>query len=103
MKENKQEKDRYLESDQPAGDGNRSRMKREKLKKPLVFAIMAILFIACLYLIFGGGFEKEKTEAVTIGINDADHRQPKMRCRRTRARRMSRKCLGKRKGQSGKR
>jgi len=71
MKENKQEKDRSLESGQPAGDGNRSRMNREKLKKPLVFAVMAILFIACLYLIFGGDSEKENTEAVTIGINDA--------------------------------
>ena len=71
MKESKQAKNRFLDSGQPAGEGNHNRISKEKLKKPLVFSVMAILFIACLYLIFGGDSEQKNTEAVAIGINDA--------------------------------
>lgn len=64
MKENEQEKDYSLRS----GPSD-STIKREKLKKPLVFAVMGVLFAACLYLIFGDT-EQEHNEVVTIGIND---------------------------------
>lgn len=59
-----------MDSGQPAGEGNQNRITKDKLKKPLVFGVMAILFVACLYLIFGDS-EQENTEAVAIGINDA--------------------------------
>ncbi|PZR20762.1 MAG: conjugative transposon protein TraM [Flavobacterium psychrophilum] len=72
MKENKKEKVNFLVSEQPVVKGSEEKgFNRERLKKPLVFGIMGILFAACLYLIFGGDSEKETKEALSFGINDA--------------------------------
>lgn len=42
---------------------------KEKLKKPLVFGLMAIVFVGCMYLIFKPSEDKKATE--NIGLNDA--------------------------------
>lgn len=53
-----------------AGQG--AGITRGALKKPLVFSSMALLFLGCLYLIFGGGDEgKSGQQDVEIGINAA--------------------------------
>ncbi len=43
--------------------------KAEKLKKPLIFALMGIVFVGCMYLIFKPGEDKNSLE--NIGLNDA--------------------------------
>jgi conjugative transposon TraM protein len=40
-----------------------------RLKKPLIFIVMGLTFIGCLYLIFGGEGGTDVKEAVTVGIN----------------------------------
>lgn len=42
---------------------------KEKLKKPLVFGLMAIVFVGCMYLIFKPSEDKKAIES--IGLNDA--------------------------------
>lgn len=42
---------------------------KEKLKKPLVFGLMAIVFVGCMYLIFKTSEDKKAIE--NIGLNDA--------------------------------
>ncbi|HNP68089.1 conjugative transposon protein TraM [Pelobium manganitolerans] len=42
---------------------------KEKLKKPLVFGLMAIVFVGCMYLIFKPSEDKKAIE--NIGLNDA--------------------------------
>jgi conjugative transposon TraM protein len=44
---------------------------KERLKKPLIFSVMGLIFIGCLYLIFGGDGGKKAKEAIDIGINAA--------------------------------
>ena len=44
---------------------------KERLKKPLIFGIMGLIFIGCLYLIFGRKGESKTKEALEIGINAA--------------------------------
>jgi len=67
MKENKQEKssirvteDDIRESEDFSQDSTISPM--EKLKKPLIFGLMGIVFLGCLYLIFNPSSEKDKNE-----------------------------------------
>ncbi|TWI20315.1 conjugative transposon protein TraM [Sphingobacterium siyangense] len=48
-------------------DNNQNKI--EKLKKPLIFGLMGIVFAGCLYLIFKPAEDKKKTEE--IGLNDA--------------------------------
>ena len=42
---------------------------KEKLKKPLLFGLMAIVFVGCMYLIFKPSEDKKAIE--NIGLNDA--------------------------------
>jgi conjugative transposon TraM protein len=41
----------------------------EKLKKPLIFGLMGVVFLGCMYLIFKPSDDKKETE--NIGLNDA--------------------------------
>ena len=43
--------------------------KAEKLKKPLIFGLMSIVFVGCMYLIFKPSEDKKEIEK--IGLNDA--------------------------------
>ena len=43
--------------------------KAEKLKKPLIFGLMGIVFVGCMYLIFKPSSDKKEIE--NIGLNDA--------------------------------
>lgn len=43
--------------------------KAEKLKKPLIFGLMGIVFVGCMYLIFKPSEDKKEMES--IGLNDA--------------------------------
>ena len=43
--------------------------KADKLKKPLIFGLMGIVFIGCMYLIFKPS--KDKNEIESLGLNDA--------------------------------
>lgn len=47
------------------GAGNKS----EKLKKPIIFALMGVVFFGCMYLIFKPSSDNKKVE--DIGLNDA--------------------------------
>lgn len=48
---------------------NSTENKMEKLKKPLIFGLMGIVFVGCLYLIFKPSDDKNEMEV--IGFNDA--------------------------------
>jgi conjugative transposon TraM protein len=41
--------------------------KKQQLKKIVIYALMGIIFLACMYLLFGGGSEQEQTQ---VGINE---------------------------------
>lgn len=43
--------------------------KAEKLKKPLIFGLMGIVFVGCMYLIFKPSEDKKEIE--NLGLNDA--------------------------------
>ena len=74
MKENENKKSvvRVTEGNQAATtdvlqDGTQN--KAEKLKKPLIFGLMGIVFVGCMYLIFKPSADKKEIE--NIGLNDA--------------------------------
>lgn len=48
---------------------NGTENKMEKLKKPLIFGLMGIVFVGCMYLIFKPSEDKKEIE--NIGLNDA--------------------------------
>lgn len=48
---------------------NGTQDNKEKLKKPLIFGLMAIVFVGCMYLIFKPSEDKKAIE--NIGLNDA--------------------------------
>jgi len=48
---------------------NGTQNNKEKLKKPLIFGLMAIVFVGCMYLIFKPSEDKKAIE--NIGLNDA--------------------------------
>ncbi|WP_430611644.1 conjugative transposon protein TraM [Flavobacterium sp. JP2137] len=48
-------------------DGTQNKM--DKLKKPLIFGLMSVVFLGCMYLIFKPSTEKNEIE--NIGLNDA--------------------------------
>ncbi len=50
---------------------NGSGTNKERLKKPLIFSVMGLVFLGCLYLIFGGDGGNKAKEAIDIGINAA--------------------------------
>jgi conjugative transposon TraM protein len=43
--------------------------KSEKLKKPIIFLLMGVVFLGCMYLIFKPTKDKKKVE--NVGLNDA--------------------------------
>lgn len=45
-----------------------TRNKTEKLKKPLIFGLMGVVFLGCMYLIFKP--DTDKTEIEKVGLND---------------------------------
>lgn len=74
MKENENKKSvvRVTEGNPSANtdvlqDGTQN--KAEKLKKPLIFGLMAIVFLGCMYLIFKPSEDKKAIE--NVGLNDA--------------------------------
>lgn len=74
MKENENKKSvvRVTEGNPSANtdvlqDGTQN--KAEKLKKPLIFGLMAIVFLSCMYLIFKPSEDKKAIE--NVGLNDA--------------------------------
>jgi len=71
MKEIKKEKTSFFVAEEPDRSDAKAGEVRDRLKKPLVFGIMGIIFVACLYLIFGGNKEQTLKEGLTKGINDA--------------------------------
>ncbi|MGO1672212.1 MAG: conjugative transposon protein TraM [Sphingobacterium sp.] len=48
---------------------NGTQNNKEKLKKPLIFGLMAIVFVGCMYLIFKPSEDKKVIE--NVGLNDA--------------------------------
>lgn len=48
---------------------NGTENKMEKLKKPLIFGLMGVVFVGCMYLIFKPSEDKKEIE--NIGLNDA--------------------------------
>lgn len=48
-------------------DGTQNKM--DKLKKPLIFGLMSVVFLGCMYLIFKPSTDKKEIEK--IGLNDA--------------------------------
>lgn len=55
------------ETTEMAEPGNQS--KAEKLKKPIIFGLMAIVFIGCMYLIFKPSTENEETEKTGLNVS----------------------------------
>lgn len=48
---------------------NNTQNKMDKLKKPLIFGLMGVVFLGCIYLIFKPSEDKNKIES--LGLNDA--------------------------------
>ena len=48
---------------------DRTQSKADKLKKPLIFGLMGIVFVGCMYLIFKPS--EDKNEIESLGLNDA--------------------------------
>lgn len=74
MKDNENKRVSFLveEDDQKTGTdapNERVHKKAEKLKKPIIFILMGIVFFGCMYLIFKPSSDKKKVE--DIGLNDA--------------------------------
>lgn len=74
MKENQNDKIRFLVKDNDSKDGMNATQdgeqnKIDKLKKPLIFALMGVVFFGCMYLIFKPSSDKKAVE--DIGLNDA--------------------------------
>lgn len=72
MKENEKRVSILVEEGDQVGTSNLPEDKKnnkEKLKKPLIFGLMAIVFVGCMYLIFKPS--KDKKEIENIGLNDA--------------------------------
>jgi len=74
MKESNNDKIRFLfgkkemenEMDKPDGD---TQNDADRVKKPIIFALMGVVFFGCMYLIFKPSSDKQKIE--NIGLNDA--------------------------------
>lgn len=73
MKENKNKKTVVMVTDGNSKESvdilqDSTQNKIEKLKKPLVFGLMAVVFMGCMYLIFKPDSNKKEIE--NIGLND---------------------------------
>jgi conjugative transposon TraM protein len=72
MKENEKKVSVLFEEGDQSRLSNRADDKKssaEKLKKPLIFLLMGIVFLGCMYLIFKPSFDKNKIQ--NIGLNDS--------------------------------
>ena len=74
MKDNENKRVSFLveDDDQKTGTDapkDSAQNKAEKLKKPIIFLLMGVVFLGCMYLIFKPSSDKKKVE--DIGLNDA--------------------------------
>src|SRR5690606_21375010 len=74
MEDNKNDKIRFLFGNKETDNETDVQQdsvsnKAEKLKKPLIFVLMGIVLLGCMYLIFKPSSDKQTTQE--IGLNDA--------------------------------
>lgn len=74
MKDSENKKVSFLVEDDDPKNGmdatqDGAQNKADKLKKPIIFALMGVVFFGCMYLIFKPSSDKQKVE--DIGLNDA--------------------------------
>ena len=74
MKDNENKRVSFLVEDDDQKTGadapkEGAQNKAEKLKKPIIFVLMAVVFLGCMCLIFKPSSDKKKPE--DIGLNDA--------------------------------
>ncbi|PZR27592.1 MAG: conjugative transposon protein TraM [Citrobacter freundii] len=72
MKENEKRVSFLVEGEDQNGVSNlpdNKKGNKEKLKKPLIFLLMGVVFLGCMYLIFKPSKDKKTVE--NIGLNDA--------------------------------
>ncbi|SJN18517.1 Conjugative transposon protein TraM [Sphingobacterium faecium PCAi_F2.5] len=71
MKENEKKVSILVEGDQIEASNllDDKKNSKERLKKPLIFGLMSIVFVGCMYLIFKPSADKKEIEK--IGLNDA--------------------------------
>lgn len=72
MKENEKKVSVLVEETGQRNSSNlpdEKKSSRERLKKPIIFALMAIVFLGCMYRIFKPSEDKKEIE--NIGLNDA--------------------------------
>ncbi len=72
MKENEKRVSFLVEGEDPNAASNlpdNKKSNKEKLKKPLIFILMGVVFLGCMYLIFKPSKDKKVVE--NIGLNDA--------------------------------
>ncbi|WP_185965587.1 conjugative transposon protein TraM [Flavobacterium zepuense] len=74
MKENEKKKAavQVTEGNPVPGTNETAEVNGEgRFKKPLIFSVMGLLFIGCLYLIFGRNSGDKAKDVITVGINAA--------------------------------
>lgn len=74
MKDSENKKVSFLVEDDDPKNGmdatqDEAQNKADKLKKPIIFALMGVVFLGCMYLIFKPSSDKKTVE--DIGLNDA--------------------------------
>ena len=72
MKENEKRVSFLVEGEDQNGASNlpdNKKSNKEKLKKPIIFLLMGVVFLGCMYLIFKPSKDKKAVE--NIGLNDA--------------------------------
>ena len=72
MKENEKRVSFIVEGEDQNGASNlpdNKKSNKEKLKKPIIFLLMGVVFLGCMYLIFKPSEDKKAIE--NIGLNDA--------------------------------
>jgi conjugative transposon TraM protein len=72
MKENEKRVSFLVEGEDPNGASNlpdNKKSNKDKFKKPIIFLLMGVVFLGCMYLIFKPSKDKKAVE--NIGLNDA--------------------------------
>ncbi|MDE5516004.1 conjugative transposon protein TraM [Elizabethkingia meningoseptica] len=72
MKENEKRVSFLVEGEDPNAASNlpdNKKSNKDKLKKPIIFLLMGVVFLGCMYLIFKPSKDKKAVE--NIGLNDA--------------------------------
>ena len=72
MKENEKRVSFLVEGEDQNGTSNlpdNKKSNKDKLKKPIIFLLMGVVFLGCMYLIFKPSADKKEIE--NIGLNDA--------------------------------